>query len=234
MGTDWNSPEKLLAVDATFDKCLYVLLGIYLWEWAITLDFDWHFISGRKKFRWPMIFYFYARYAALTLFICIFAARNIDHPIDCDSLFTLILILGTTAFGVASLNLAIRTIAVWGNNRLVVIGLSILLAGQLAATMRSIPNTVGGRYIEANGCVIVSAEPDIFATLYIVTMLVDLVILSLTAYKTYTEYRNIYYGGLIKLIFRDGLTYFVVVFLSNLFAMIFSLRNLNPIMAVAA
>ncbi|KAJ8089630.1 hypothetical protein PM082_014888 [Marasmius tenuissimus] len=65
-------------------------------------------------------------------------------------------------------------------------------------------------------------------------MIVDFVILSLTAYKTYVEYRNMYHGGLIKLIFRDGLTYFVVVLLSNLFAMIFSLLNFNPIMAVAA
>ncbi|KAJ8089649.1 hypothetical protein PM082_014910 [Marasmius tenuissimus] len=65
-------------------------------------------------------------------------------------------------------------------------------------------------------------------------MVVDFVILSLTAYKTYVEYRDMYHGGLIKLIFRDGLTYFVVVFLSNLFAMILSLLNLNPIMAIAA
>ncbi|KAL0056762.1 hypothetical protein AAF712_016628 [Marasmius tenuissimus] len=65
-------------------------------------------------------------------------------------------------------------------------------------------------------------------------MIVDFVILSLTAYRTYVEYRNMYHRGLIKLIFRDGLTYFVVVLLSNLFAMIFSLLNFNPIMAVAA
>ena len=25
------------------------------WEWFISLDFDWMFISGKKRFRWPMV-----------------------------------------------------------------------------------------------------------------------------------------------------------------------------------
>jgi hypothetical protein len=28
------------------------------WEWFLSLDFDWEFISGKKKFRWPMVFPF--------------------------------------------------------------------------------------------------------------------------------------------------------------------------------
>ncbi|KAJ8089653.1 hypothetical protein PM082_014914 [Marasmius tenuissimus] len=108
--------------------------------------------------------------------------------------------------------------AVWGNGRPVVVGLSILLVGQFATIMRSFPSTVEGNYVEGAGCVITSTDADVFTTLYIVTMVVDFVILLLTAYKTYVEYRNLYHGGLIKLIFSDGLAYFVVVFLSNLFA----------------
>ncbi|KAJ8089624.1 hypothetical protein PM082_014882 [Marasmius tenuissimus] len=65
-------------------------------------------------------------------------------------------------------------------------------------------------------------------------MVLDFVILLLTAYKTYVEYRNMYHMGLIKLIFEDGLAYFAVVFLANLVAVIFSLLRLNPIMAMIA
>jgi len=28
---------------------------IYSWEWVVSLDFDWQYISGKKKFRWPMV-----------------------------------------------------------------------------------------------------------------------------------------------------------------------------------
>lgn len=25
------------------------------WEFVLSLDFDWQFISGKKKFRWPLV-----------------------------------------------------------------------------------------------------------------------------------------------------------------------------------
>ena len=25
------------------------------WEWFTSLDFDWQFLSGKRKFRWPMV-----------------------------------------------------------------------------------------------------------------------------------------------------------------------------------
>ncbi|KAL0062236.1 hypothetical protein AAF712_010918 [Marasmius tenuissimus] len=65
-------------------------------------------------------------------------------------------------------------------------------------------------------------------------MVVDFVVLSLTAYKAYVEYQDMYHSGLIKLVFEDSLAYFVVVFLSNLSAVVLSLLNLNPVMAIAA
>ena len=42
-------------------------------------------------------------------------------------------------------------------------------------------------------------------------MVVDFVILSLMAYKTYVEFKSMYHNELIMLIFRDGLAYFTVV-----------------------
>ncbi|KAJ8089230.1 hypothetical protein PM082_014478 [Marasmius tenuissimus] len=67
-------------------------------------------------------------------------------------------------------------------------------------------------------------------------MVVDFFILSLTAYKTYVEYQDSYHmhSGLVKLIFRDGLAYFAVAFLSNLVAVIFALLDLNPIIDIMA
>ncbi|KAK1215265.1 hypothetical protein PQX77_022132 [Marasmius sp. AFHP31] len=125
--------------------------------------------------------------------------------------------------------------AVWENDQVVVTGLVVLLLGQFALIMRYVPAGVEGTYVEDSGCVIVSVEQsDTVAVLYIVTMVVDFVILSLIAYKTYVEYRDIYHRGLIKLIFEDGLAYFVVVFFSNISAVILSLLHLNPVMDLMA
>lgn len=34
---------------------MLILTGVYSWEWVVSLDFDWQYISGKKKFRWPMV-----------------------------------------------------------------------------------------------------------------------------------------------------------------------------------
>ncbi|KAL0057826.1 hypothetical protein AAF712_015526, partial [Marasmius tenuissimus] len=203
------------------------------WEWMVSLDFDWAFITGRKKFRWPLFFYFYGRYAMLIGLIGFVVALDIRHPINCQALYQALLILGNSALGVASVNLAIRTMAVWGNNKMVIAGLSILLAGQFAIIIRSMTNTKGA-YVEGTGCVTVSVESRVFAAMYIVTVVVDFVILVLTAYKTYINYRDSRRSGLIRLIFQDGLAYFAVAFLGNLIAVIFSILALNPVMSLIA
>ncbi|KAK1226341.1 hypothetical protein PQX77_010688 [Marasmius sp. AFHP31] len=149
MRIDWKSPETLEANKNAADGVMEVLFGVYLWEWANSLNFDWAFISGRKRFHWPMVGSVYQE--------------------------------------------VYRT------------------EGQFGVIIRSIPTRIRGSYVEECGCVMVSTETKPAAVLYIVTMVVDFVILLLTVYKTYVEYRDMYHSGLIRLIFRDGLAYFAVV-----------------------
>jgi len=100
--------------------------------------------------------------------------------------------------------------AVWENTKPVVIGLSVLLAGQFGLSLKSMFG-IKAAYNDQSGCVPTSIESDVGLALFLMIMLVDFVILILTVYKTYVEYKSNYHGGLIKLIFRDGLVYFVVV-----------------------
>ncbi|KAJ7589750.1 hypothetical protein C8J56DRAFT_1047902 [Mycena floridula] len=51
------------------DNLIVAISGLYFWELFNTLDFDFSFICGRRKFKWPMIFYFYSRYAYLASLI---------------------------------------------------------------------------------------------------------------------------------------------------------------------
>ncbi|KAI9510316.1 hypothetical protein F5148DRAFT_1180575 [Russula earlei] len=68
---DWHSPSQL-ARDArklillvlsppihlqaeAFSNLIHVLFGLYLWEFCISFDFDHSFISGKRKYRWPLV-----------------------------------------------------------------------------------------------------------------------------------------------------------------------------------
>ena len=101
--------------------------------------------------------------------------------------------------------------AVWEHKKIVVTGLSVLLASQFAIAIRAMTAIKGAYTGEYTGCQPTSVEAHLGAAMYTVTMFVDFVILLLTVYKTWIEYKSMYHSGIIKLIFRDGLMYFGVV-----------------------
>jgi len=38
-----------------FSKLVFTLFGVYIWELAMTSDFEWSLIFGRRRFRWPLV-----------------------------------------------------------------------------------------------------------------------------------------------------------------------------------
>ncbi|KAG6856947.1 hypothetical protein H0H87_011933 [Tephrocybe sp. NHM501043] len=48
---DWKSPVELQKEADIFANTDW--RGSY--EWFISLDFDWQFVSGKKRFRWPLV-----------------------------------------------------------------------------------------------------------------------------------------------------------------------------------
>jgi hypothetical protein len=38
-----------------FLKLIFALFGVYTWELFMTWDFEWSLLSGRRKFRWPLV-----------------------------------------------------------------------------------------------------------------------------------------------------------------------------------
>ncbi|KIY46445.1 hypothetical protein FISHEDRAFT_66463 [Fistulina hepatica ATCC 64428] len=227
---DWTSAEELARDSNGFIKFMHVIFGLYVWEWAMSLDFDWEYITRRRAFRWPLIFYFVNRY------IVLFALIGIE--IDCTALYTFnqasySQYTGDAALGLASVNLSIRTIAVWSQNRIITVALVIAILGQWSLILQ------GGRmkaeYTSDDGCAITSSNNTILAATYIYTMCLDFTVLALMTWKLLGP--KLYAQGfplpkLSTLLFRDGLIYFIYAFLSNLVAAVFMMLNLNEVMSV--
>ena len=100
--------------------------------------------------------------------------------------------------------------AVWEHNRLVVISLSTLVAGQFLTSVVAMMGVKAAYLDDVSGCVPISVDARLGAVMYTEAMTVDFAIMLLIVYKTYLEYKTMYHSGLIKLIFRDGLAYFAV------------------------
>ncbi|KAG6334718.1 hypothetical protein ID866_4378 [Astraeus odoratus] len=185
---NWQSQAEIQAESVVFSRFIHTLFGVYLWEVVTSLDFDWQFISGKKRFRWPLFFYFAGRYSLLFALIGILISLDVTEPVNCQALYTFNQVFGNAAIGLASVNLSLRTIAVWSQNKFVVCLLVVVMLGQWSFLLHGTDVLCG-----ASGR-----------------------------------------SKLIKLIFGDGLIYFVIAFLSNLIATIFMLLNLNAVMSIIA
>ncbi|KAJ7634579.1 hypothetical protein FB45DRAFT_1025512 [Roridomyces roridus] len=229
--TDWHSQDEVNKDGAAFNRLIHVLLGLYLWEWCTSLEFDWDFVSGKRVFRWPMIFYFLNRYCLLFALVGITIALNVTSQIDCQSLYAFNQTFGNASIGLASINLALRTIAVWNRRRSIWLPLLAMILGHWALLLRGIK--LKAEWDPLQGCIITSTNSRFLAAIFIYSMILDLTVLCLMAYKL----NSFPTGGeskLVSLIFKDGLVYFVIAFLSNLLATIFMLLALNPVMSIIA
>ncbi|KDQ58545.1 hypothetical protein JAAARDRAFT_34361 [Jaapia argillacea MUCL 33604] len=225
---DWQSPAEIAKDAAVFDKFMHALLGLYIWEFFTSLSFDLQYLTGKRKFRWPLVFYFGNRYALLGAMIGIAIALNVAGPVNCQALYTFNQVCGNVAIGMASINLSIRTMAVWSQKWYIVGPLIAIILGHWSLLLHGI--LLKAVYIPGEGCVITSTSNTVLAGTFIYSMAFDFVVLTLTATKMAFPV-----GGrskLFNMIFQDGLIYFIVAFLANLLATIFILLNLNPVMSV--
>ncbi|KAJ3556812.1 hypothetical protein NM688_g1816 [Phlebia brevispora] len=229
---NWQSPAEIVKDSQSFDRLMHCLLGLYLWEFVTSLDFDWDFITGKKKFRWPMIFYFANRYFLLFALIGIAIALNVTVPVNCQALYTYNQVFGNAAIGLASINLSLRTIAVWSQSRILIVVLVLIIMGHWSLLLHGL--LIKAAWIPGTGCAITNTDNTLLAATFVYSMCFDFFILVLTAVKLVLPSRGSEQSRLVKLIFGDGLIFFILAFVVNLLATIFMLLNLNPVMSIIA
>ncbi|KAL0066145.1 hypothetical protein AAF712_006769 [Marasmius tenuissimus] len=234
MAIDWHSAHMMTRNADSFSKLLHAFVGLYLWEWFNSLDFEYKLITGRHKFKWPLgddqVFYFLNRYALLG--VCIGFMVFLDTKIEasnCEAMYIFIQAMGSLSMGLACVNLAIRTIAIWKNDRHVVVVLTVIILGHWALILRDIP-IVRAKWDGDQGCIFIDNEHNLVTGMYVYAMGIDFIVMCLMAYKTGIQLNN--RTRLIKILVVDGVLYFIIAFLVNLMGVVFSALNLNPIMSV--
>ncbi|KAF8438020.1 hypothetical protein L210DRAFT_3404906 [Boletus edulis BED1] len=236
--TNWQSLSELSTDLVVFDRLMHVLLGLYGWEILLTLDFEWAVISGKRKLRWPLIFYFAGRYLLLFAMIGMQVHLHLVSKINCQALYVFNQLAGDSALGLASINLSLRTqvstIAIWSQNRWIIGVILLLILGHWSLILQGVLLKV--KWVDGVGCTIIKSNTTILAATFIYSMSFDLVVLCLTAYKLAWSRRisgtSGIHGKLVRMIFSDGLVYFILAFLANLLATIFMILNLNAVMSV--
>ncbi|EJD40056.1 hypothetical protein AURDEDRAFT_170827 [Auricularia subglabra TFB-10046 SS5] len=122
---DLKSPVHLANSIHAYILCVHIIFGAYVWEWVTSLDFDFLYIRGKKRWTLAAVSYFLTRYLGLAVWIIGVRICNVFEPINCQNWNYAVSITayGTAAF--TSMLLLLRVAALSSRNLYVVGFLSL-------------------------------------------------------------------------------------------------------------
>lgn len=229
---DWTDPLIIQKCAVIFSNLGHVCAGAYTFDIFVAfLDYDWAIITRKRPWRHTMILYFLCKYTMLLAIIGMLIALNTTSEIDCQALYTFNQFFGSAAIGTASTLLMFRTIAIWNKNLFVTIPLILVAVGHWAVLMYSVTSVKAVFLPAAKACVLISTGTQnhnlTLNLLYLYTMFVDLAVLVIsTIGLLLTPGRS----SLWKLLFKDGIVFFLTAFACNALAASVLLLDLNPAM----
>ncbi|KAI0062776.1 hypothetical protein BV25DRAFT_1825314 [Artomyces pyxidatus] len=210
---NWNDPVLLLRNYQTFDKLTHVAGGIYIWEFVTHLDFDWHVLTGARKYRWTYLLYSGCRLSALFAVVTVFTGFDAQYRIKCQAWVVFTFILTYLAFVFASVLIVLRIMAIWECRRLVVIVAWVTWLANTAFYIHSVITARSTWFPEAGFCVIlhsIRSRINIIATLVADLVLVTLMLFGLLRWQHAGQFR-----GVCRFLYNQGLIWIVVVTLAE-------------------
>jgi len=156
-------------------------------------------------------------------------ALDSTTEINCQAVYTFNQFAGNAAVGLASINLSLRTLAIWSQNKWIMLFLVVVILGHWSLILQGVLLKAAWDPVQ-NACVISGTNNTILAATFTYSMCFDLVVFILNAYKLGIKRKGS--SKLSKMIFKDGLIFFFIAFLANLLATVFMILNLNSIMNV--
>ncbi|KAL1671466.1 hypothetical protein EV122DRAFT_295479 [Schizophyllum commune] len=201
---NWSDPKEIALDNDVFDKLIFTFFGLNLWEIFVTCDFEWSLITRRRKFRWPLVlFFFLSRYCIILSFIG--------------------LVTGAKRKAISSSIVSI--IALWERKLLVVVLLGILCVAHWAVLWRGMFIVESTWNAEISACYVTQTNPGLLNVTFFYTIAFDFTVLIFTTVAL--TYKHSARTDLWKLLFQDGLVYFLLTFSSNCIPAVLNVLNLN-------
>ncbi|RXW25156.1 hypothetical protein EST38_g681 [Candolleomyces aberdarensis] len=165
-------------------------------------------------------------------FIGLIISLNVFTPINCGALYMFNSWAGNMSILCASTCLMLRTIALWDRKKVIVGFLGLLCLGHWVLLYRTMFVVEAKWDEELKVCVVRQTNSSLLKVTFLFTMGFDFTILVFTAVALLG--RPSVKTGLWRLLFQDGLVYFLISFTMNCIPAVFNILDLNPPMNVIA
>ncbi|KAF9535174.1 hypothetical protein CPB83DRAFT_889082 [Crepidotus variabilis] len=203
-----------------FIKVQVALFGFYMWEVLTSLEFDWQLITRRRKFTIPMLFYVLNKYFFMGAVISGFVSQFNYQSVSCTASYKSSFLLGNMSLGLAGMNLAIRTVAIWAGDRRLMVGLSLLILIHWVIIIIHVAG-VHAKYIPNMGCSPPEFSHELTIIILVYSLFFDALVCTLNFYKLRANARVLLqpskrnFVGIAQVVLLQGLIYFIIAFLVN-------------------
>ncbi|CAD6904912.1 unnamed protein product [Tilletia controversa] len=117
--------------------------GVWLWELAYGIRFDWMLLTGQHSVRPSMVFYLLLRIAYTCQVFASFALLGNSKSLDCTLVLSILSVSVYVSGFAASSIFASRALSAWGKSRLIAAILSVLVLGQFGVLISNITSLRG-------------------------------------------------------------------------------------------
>ncbi|KAI0043854.1 hypothetical protein FA95DRAFT_336419 [Auriscalpium vulgare] len=120
------TPLYRRARKAVYLKLAHVLMGIVLWEFAVTCHYELAVLFRRRPYQWTIWIYVWCRITAVVFFLCVTITKDFTGVMNCRAWDIAIYTFSYTSLGLALFIIVLRIIAIW-ERRVWICGFSIAL-----------------------------------------------------------------------------------------------------------
>ncbi|KAF8156883.1 hypothetical protein B0H34DRAFT_783168 [Crassisporium funariophilum] len=228
---NWMDPAVITKNSKVFAAFSLVLTGVAVWDVLANLWFDWQIVTGKRKWKWPMLIYWVARICMLLHIFAITINRNALSEVPCTELTFMSKFSDAMGTCSSSLILVLRTRAVWHRDMKITVILGLLFMGQIAMWSQTFRFSKAAWNPKRMLCDVLSTAPRaMLVSVFAYTMAFDLIILCFCTYRL-ASHRASTLGNLLL---RDGIGYFCFAFGSNLVQTVMAALHYNPVMNIMA
>ncbi|KAI0045909.1 hypothetical protein FA95DRAFT_81333 [Auriscalpium vulgare] len=118
--TNFHDPSIIQADYLAFIKFLHLIDGIYIWEYFMSLEYEWSVLTGKRPYRWTIWIYSITRFGTLMAVVMNLIGFNVTSKMNCQTWTVFLLIFAYGAFVAASSLIVLRIAAIWNRNRFAV------------------------------------------------------------------------------------------------------------------
>ncbi|KAI0044166.1 hypothetical protein FA95DRAFT_1608784 [Auriscalpium vulgare] len=118
--TNFHDPAVIQADYLSFIKFLHLVDGIYIWEYFMSLDYEWSVLTGKRPYRWTIWIYSITRIGALMTVVMNLIGFNVTSEMNCQTWIVFQLMFAYVALVAASSLIVLRIAAIWNRNHFAV------------------------------------------------------------------------------------------------------------------